>query len=245
MKREGKIHIGTSGWHYKHWKGRFYPEDIKPQAQLAYYAKLFTTVELNNSFYRLPTDDMFRNWASTVSPGFLFAVKGSRYFTHMKKLKLTKEDLKAFFYSIDGLGNKLGPILFQLPPGWKLNLERLGHFLSILPKHYKYVFEFRNPTWYTTDVYSLLKKYNCSLCWYHLAGYTSPEEITARFVYIRLHGPGDKYQGSYTTQTLKKWAKKCDVLAKQGKTVYIYFDNDEAGYAAFNALKLAELINQH
>lgn len=242
MKQKGKIYIGTSGWHYKHWLGTFYPEGVKEKTQLSYYTTQFKTVELNNSFYRLPTPETFSGWAAAVPNDFLFVVKASRFFTHMKKLNLTPAELKPFFNAVDRLGKKLGPVLFQLPPFWKVNSQRFEHFLSILPKGYKYTFEFRNDTWYTEEIYDLLRKYKCAFCWYHLAGHISPQEVTANFVYIRLHGPGEKYQGSYTTAALKSWATVCKELSNEGKTVYVYFDNDQAGYAAFNALKLAELV---
>jgi uncharacterized protein YecE (DUF72 family) len=141
------------------------------------------------------------------------------------------------------LSKKLGPILFQLPPGWKLNIERLHDFLKILPRAHRYAFEFRNPTWYVDDVYNMLTAFNCAFCIYELAGHLSPIMITADFVYIRLHGPGEKYEGSYTTQALKKWASTMRQWQQQGKDVYLYFDNDQAAYAAFNAIKIKKLMD--
>lgn len=240
--KKGKLYIGTSGWHYKHWIGTFYPGNTKASGQLNYYLKFFDTVELNNSFYRLPDAGTFKSWNEQTPKGFLFAVKGSRYITHMKKLKDPAEALNTFLSHANGLGSKLGPILFQLPPGWKVNAERLQSFTEQLPKDHRFVFEFRNETWYTKEVFDILKKHNCAHCIYELAGHTSPMEITAGFVYVRLHGPGkNKYQGSYTAAALKKWAKQCNEWQKEGKDVFIYFDNDQEGYAAFNAQKLKEL----
>lgn len=163
--------------------------------------------------------------------------------SHMKKLHVLKADINRFLNRVSKLGSKTGPILFQLPPGWKLNLERLSKFLPRLNTRYRYVFEFRNDTWYDEGVYALLQQYNCAFCIYELAGHRSPEIVTADFVYIRLHGPGAKYQGSYSRYQLKKWASKCKAWQAEGKDVYIYFDNDQAGYAAFNALKLRQLID--
>ncbi|TMI94433.1 MAG: DUF72 domain-containing protein [Bacteroidetes bacterium] len=237
--RKGKIHIGTSGWHYKHWVGTFYPDKTKDADQLAYYFSHFNTVELNNSFYHLPLPQTFTNWRKATPPKFLFAVKGSRFITHMKKLNVEKESINIFFRSVSKLKEKLGPILFQLPPKWNVNTERLKLFLKKLPKKYSYSFEFRNPDWYTEEVFSLLKKYNCAFCIYELAGHQSPKEVTADFVYIRLHGPTPaKYAGSYSDIILKEWAALCMQWQNEEKDVYVYFDNDQAGYAAFNAKTL-------
>lgn len=244
MKRKGRAHIGTSGWHYKHWAGTFYPADIKSEEQLSYYIRHFPTVEINNSFYRLLAPAVFRTWKESVPPQFIFAVKASRYITHMKKLKLDSAGLRKFFNSIKVLGDKLGPVLFQLPPGWKVNAERLASFLKALPPGYRYAFEFRNPTWYTDEVYELLSAHNCAFCIYELASHVSPLQRTADFVYLRLHGPGAKYEGSYTVRALQAWAKRIRAWREESLDVYVYFDNDQAGYAAHNAMKLSEIITQ-
>jgi uncharacterized protein YecE (DUF72 family) len=241
--RKGKIYIGTSGWHYKHWKGTFYPADIKEVDQFSFYKSCFTTVEINNSFYRLPERHTFAAWKKSAPPSFIFSVKASRFITHMKKLKVDKRSINQFFTRVDKLENKLGPVLFQLPPLWKVNTERLELFLAALPKGYRYTFEFRNHTWYTEEVYSLLRKFKAAFCIYELERHLSPMQITANFVYVRLHGPGNKYQGSYDKRTLKKWAAHCRSWQQSGKDVYIYFDNDQAGYAAFNAQTLKELLS--
>lgn len=235
---KGRIHIGTSGWHYKHWIGTFYPEGTKESEQLGYYIEHFKTVELNNSFYHLPAAETFKHWKEAVPGDFLFAVKASRYITHMKKLKDGKAAIEQFLGHADALGKKLGVVLFQLPPGWKVNVERFEDFLSQLPKGYRYVFEFRNETWYDEKIYALLRKFNCAFCIYELEHHRSPEEVTADFVYVRLHGPGAKYQGSYTARALGNWAKKCRAWQAEGRDVFVYFDNDQRGYAAFNAADL-------
>lgn len=238
-----RIYIGTSGWSYKHWKGTFYPKELKEKDQLEYYYSQFKTVELNNPFYRLPTAKTFKAWRGSVPEDFLFAVKGSRYITHMKKLKVDKATISQFVSRVSKLEEKAGPILFQLPPTWKVNTERLETFLSRLPAGYRYTIEFRNQTWYTQEVYDILHKHNAAFCIYELAGHTSPEVVTADFVYIRLHGPGAKYQGSYTTTALKRWGDKCGEWENSGKDVYVYFDNDQKGYAAFNALALNKIVD--
>jgi len=242
MRKKGSIYIGTSGWQYKHWKGTFYPADLKQDAHFPYYLKSFNTVEINNSFYHLPESSVFKKWRISTPGDFVYAVKGSRYITHMKKLKDCKDALLLFLKNSSALKEKRGPILFQLPPGWKLNIDRLKEFLQMLPKRQRFTFEFRNTTWYDERVYDLLRRFNCAFCIYELDGHRNPEVVTSDFVYIRLHGPGKKYQGSYTTETLKKWAKKIEVWRKERKDVYVYFDNDQNGYAAFNAEKLIRII---
>jgi uncharacterized protein YecE (DUF72 family) len=240
----GKIYIGTSGWSYKHWIGTFYPEEIKDSEQFSYYLRDFQTVELNSSFYHLPSKETFVNWRKKTPADFLFAVKASRFITHMKKLSGGKETIADFFRNVSGLKEKLGSILFQLPPGWKVNAERLQEFLKSLPKKYRYTFEFRNATWYTDEVFDLLKKYNCAFCIYELEHHQTPMQLTADFVYVRLHGPEGKYAGNYSESVLKKWADQCNGWKKSGKDVFVYFDNDQLGYAAFNAITLKKLVRQ-
>jgi uncharacterized protein YecE (DUF72 family) len=243
--RKGKARVGTSGWLYKHWRGTFYPKGLRTKDEFEYYSLFFDTVELINSFYRLPSREKFEHWRKKSKDGFLYIVKASRYITHMKKLKDTGEALQLFLHNCDGLENKLGPILFQLPPGWQLNLERFETFLKTLPAGYRFAFEFRNPTWYDPAVYRLLKKYKCAFCIYQLAGHMSPIEVTAGFVYLRLHGPTkNKYQGSYDFDTLGTWAKQTREWQQAGKDVFIYFDNDDSGYAAFNAQVMEMMLNK-
>jgi uncharacterized protein YecE (DUF72 family) len=240
---KSNIYIGTSGWHYKHWIGTFYPAGTKDSEQLAHYLNFFKTVELNNSFYRLPLPETFRNWRRSVPDDFVFAVKGSRFITHMKKLNVEGQNISVFFAGVNMLKEKLGPILFQLPPTWKSNTERLANFLRVLPKKHRYAFEFRNHTWYNEKVYELLRKYNCSFCIYELEHHLSPLITTADFVYVRLHGPEGKYTGSYSNAQLKRWAKRCREWSAQRKDVYVYFDNDQFGYAAFNAQTLQKFLS--
>ncbi|MCO6149655.1 DUF72 domain-containing protein [Flavobacterium sp. NRK1] len=240
----GKLYIGTSGWQYKHWRGTFYPDDIKVKDHFDYYLKHFNTVEVNASFYRIPTKETFAKWHDNVGDDFIYVIKANRYITHYNKLKDTGETLDNFLSNASELKEKLGPILFQLPPGWEVDTERLENFLNILPKDFRYVFEFRNNTWYNAEVDALLKKYNCAFCIYQLGGHLSPIKITADFVYIRLHGPKGKYKGSYTDETLNKWADNCREWLGNNNDVYVYFDNDEKGYAAFNALRLKQLLKK-
>jgi len=201
-------------------------------------------VEINSSFYRLPRKLTFEQWHDTVPSDFIFAVKASRFITHMKKLKDPETALATFVERIAGLRDKLGPILFQLPPNWRPDLERLRSFLSALPKGYRYAFEFRDPSWFHPEVYHTLAEHGAAFCVYELAGLTSPTELTADFAYLRLHGPGDAYSGCYPTETLNGWADSFLGWAEAGKDIYCYFDNDELGYAAQNAAELQELVSQ-
>jgi uncharacterized protein YecE (DUF72 family) len=236
------VHIGTSGWHYKHWCGPFYPERHPASKMLSFYYNQFDTVEINNSFYKLPAPGTFAGWRDSTPKNFCFAVKASRFLTHNKKLKDPENALQNFLPRAEELGPKLGPILFQLPPRWRVNVERLEEFLSVLPPKHRYAFEFREPSWLTERVYQVLRRFNAALCVYELAGFQSPIEITADWTYIRLHGPGGKYQGSYSHEQLQTWAERIQRWRKVLRSIYVYFDNDQAAYAVHNALQLKRLI---
>jgi uncharacterized protein YecE (DUF72 family) len=243
VKGTRRIYIGTSGWHYDHWRGPFYPSDLPQEQFLEYYRERFSSVEINSSFYRLPTRRSLAGWRDATPPFFCFAVKASRFITHMKKLKDTKRPLSAFLRQVSILEGKLGPILFQLPPRWNLNLERLQGFLGLLPAEHRFAFEFRDPRWFTEEVYDSLGKAGAAFCIYQFAGLLSPSVVTADFVYLRLHGPSPMaYRGRYSTRVLAGWAARIMAWARKGKEVYCYFDNDEAGYAAQNAEELQRMI---
>jgi uncharacterized protein YecE (DUF72 family) len=238
----GNILIGTSGWSYDHWQGPFYPPDLPVANRLRYYAEHFSSVEINNSFYHLPEKDTLRKWRDAVPDDFVFTAKGSRYITHMKKLKDPKENLSLFLDRISVLGNKLGPILFQLPPRWRFNAQRLAAFFEVLSSEFRYTFEFRDQSWLNEQTYALLAQNAAAFCIYELDGFLSPKEITADFTYVRLHGPSGPYRGSYDSRTLSSWAEDFSTWSAQVRDVYCYFDNDEAGYAARNALQLQSLL---
>jgi len=239
-----RIHIGTSGWNYKHWLGTFYPEDIKASNQLGYYASFLDAVEINNSFYALPTPERLAKWRLSTPKNFLFSVKASRYISHIKKLKGGGAITESFFSSVAMLKEKLGPILIQLPPGFEMDYPRLELFLKEVPRRFRYVFEFRNETWHDDKILALLKKFNCAYCIYELAGQPSPKEVTTDFVYVRLHCPEDKYTGNYPNEMLEHWADECRAWLARGKDVFVYFDNDQHAFAVQNAIALKRLLGQ-
>jgi uncharacterized protein YecE (DUF72 family) len=237
-------YIGTSGWHYPHWQAVFYPPGLPSGSWLDYYTRHFTTVEINASFYRLPSLATARAWRDAAPAGFTFAIKASRYITHMKKLREPRRTLRAFLAVARVLGKKCGPLLFQLPPRWRCNPARLAAFLELLPAHRECAFEFRDPSWHNPEIYALLQRHNAAFCIHELAGFESPQVLTADFAYIRLHGPAAyAYGGCYSHTALAGWADRIRGW-KQLRRVYVYFDNDEAGYAVQNALELRRLLEE-
>jgi len=236
------IRIGTSGYLYRHWVGTFYPPKTSQARMLEYYIRHFDTLELNNTFYKLPTVPAVKNWRDSTPKNFVFAVKASRFLTHNKKLEDPENALENLLPRVEQLGRKFGPVLFQLPPKWKVNVSRLDELLEILPRH-RYVFELRETSWMHPDVHRVLRRHNAAFCIYELAGYHSPLTITADFSYVRLHGPAaGKYQGSYGELRLRQWAEWIEHHARNMKAIYVYFDNDQAGYAAHNALTLRRMV---
>ncbi|MBU0579756.1 MAG: DUF72 domain-containing protein [Candidatus Margulisbacteria bacterium] len=229
-----KLHIGTSGWSYKDWQGRFYPKDLPAFKQFNYYQKHFKTVEINNTFYHLPKKITVKNWYKKAKKNFIFAIKGSRFITHIKRLKDCKKPLDVFFEVIKHFKNKKGPILWQLPPSFKRDEKRLESFIKLLPKSYKHAFEFRNPEWFRDSVYELLNKYKCAFVIYDMPGLKTPDIITADFAYIRFHGATSLYGTKYTNKFLNEWYKKIKKW-KKVKDVYIYFNNDTNAAAIENA----------
>lgn len=242
MDKQKRVHIGTSGWHYQHWKGPFYPEDLPDERLLDYYKDHFQTAEINNTFYRLPEKETFIQWRKSVPGHFIFAVKVSRYVTHLKKLKDAEQPVNTFMERAGALGEKLGPVLFQLPPHWQRNIERLKSFLKFLPGGHRYTVEFRDESWFGKETEEVLAENGVAFCIYDFNGRQSPCSVTADFIYVRLHGPDGAYQGNYDGKTLEAWARKFSAWAEEGKEIFCYFDNDERGYAAGNALELEHLI---
>ena len=237
--------IGCSGFLYDHWRGNFYPEDLSKRSWLEYYSKQFSTVELNVTFYRLPDRETFAKWYLSTPEGFIFSLKGSRFITHVKKLKDCSEPIEAFFSRASVLKEKLGVILWQFPPTFNLDVERLKEFLEALkPYGVRNTFEFRNKTWINKKVINLLQKENAALCTADFPEFLDKLPLTADFVYIRRHGKDGSYATSYSTESLKSDAKFIKAHLRQKKDVFIYFNNDAFGYAPKNAAELISLINK-
>ena len=243
-QHSSKIHIGTSGWSYRHWKENFYPPKMPSNQWLNFYATMFSTVEVNTTFYHAPLPRTVEKWLKEVPKNFQFAIKASSYITHWKRLNNCSLSLDFFYKSIQKLQPKAGPILFQLPPSFQINRERLETFIGLLKADYRYTFEFRHQTWFTDEIYKLLSKHKIALCITDLNGKLSPEEVTTDFIYLRLHGPHKAYQGSYGSTRLKAWKKKIVYWLDSRKEVYCFFDNDEKGYAIEDAKFLLELFEK-
>lgn len=240
VDRQGAVRIGTSGWHYMHWKGPFYPKDMRPGQFLACYSSRFATVEINNTFYRLPAAGTFETWREVAPPGFVYAVKASRFITHLKKLSDPPNAIRDFFARVEGLGSTLGPILFQLPPHWGFNGPRLEAFLAALPPGRRCAFEFRDPSWFTREAYDALARAGAALCIYDMNGHVSPIELTGNWTYIRFHGM--LYSGSYSAKDLAPWAALIRRYTGEGRDVYAYFNNDSLGRAPNDAVRLREMV---
>jgi uncharacterized protein YecE (DUF72 family) len=242
------IWIGTSGWIYPHWSGRFYPSGLPTREHLAYYARHFSTVELNNSFYRLPSYEQFQRWGEQVHshPGFCFAVKASRFITHLKKLQGVEEGINRLYSAAEGLGSHIGPFLYQLPPRWHVNLQRLQHFLAQLPTTYRAAFEFRDPSWLQAETLSLLRQIlaeaGCTLVVAVGGTCPTPADLppTGPFGYIRIHN-GEHGIGLAATE-LEALAGRAAIEHAGGRELFVYFNNDAEGHAIVDAQRLQALL---
>ncbi len=243
MGANGHIRIGTSGWIYRHWRGIFYPPALPTARWFAHYSKHFDTVEINNTFYRLPAPEVFTEWRRQAPPDFTYAIKASRFLTHMKKLKDPAESLERILGRARELGPHLGPVLYQLPPRWHCNVDRLREFIACLPFDLQHVFEFRDPSWYADAVRELLTGTGMGFCIHDMKGSHCPRWVTGPVVYVRFHGPtAVKYAGSYSRAHLAAWADDIRAWHAEGRRVYVYFNNDGGGHAIANARTLRELV---
>jgi len=242
MLRLPQLRIGCSGWQYKHWRGDFYPAGLPVARWFEHYAARFDNVVINNTFYRLPESITFERWAAQAPPGFLYAVKASRFLTHMKKLKDPEEPIARLFERMRPLRSHLGPVLYQLPPGWKLDRARLEHFLQALPAGIRHVVEFREPSWYADDVSALLERYGVARCLHDMQGSATGQERVGPFVYVRFHGPTGTYQGGYSRPRLERWASWLAAERRAGAEVFAYFNNDVGGHAPRDAVTLRQLL---
>lgn len=238
---KGRVFIGTSGWNYWDWKGRFYPEDLPSRDWLAFYAQELQTVEINYSFYHLPRPATFQNWAAAVPENFVFSVKASRFITHIKRLKGSRAALKKFLTNAGTLKEKLGAILFQLPPSFKARPGLLEKFLEGKDKDRRWAFEFRHDSWFIPAVYRILRKYNAALVVADSPFYPCVKEVSADFVYLRFHGSVKMFSSKYSAKELRAWAKDIKKWTRRGD-VYAYFNNDVNAAAVENARMLKEML---
>ena len=233
-----ELRVGCSGWQYRHWRGDFYPDSLATARWFAHYALAFDTVEVNNSFYRLPEAETFARWREQAPRRFLYAVKASRFLTHMKKLKDPAEPLALFFDRARHLRHTLGPVLYQLPPRWPLNLERFEAFLRALPRRYTHVVEFREPSWYDDRVFALMERHRVSLCLHDMHGSATGRTVVGPAVYVRFHFGTQKYGGGYDDRRLDEWADWLAARSREGRDIYAYFNNDTGGHAPRDAVRL-------
>lgn len=232
--------IGTSGWNYKHWRDVFYPPKLSASKWLAFYSQHFETVELNATFYRLPKPETFEKWYEKTPDFFIWSVKASKYITHTKRLKDCEEPVHRFYGVAGLLKDKLGPLLLQLPPNMAFEEDRFIGFCKNLDPSFKHVLEIRHPSWVDPIVFNILQEHNIAFCLSDTAGrYPYHEEITADFIYIRLHGSRKLYQSEYSEDELKEWGRKIRTWNRQ---TYVYFDNDFEGFAVQNAQRLKDIL---
>lgn len=235
--------VGCSGFSYKHWKKVFYPADLPQKKWLEFYSRAFSSVELNVTFYHLPTQSAFLAWHQETPAKFVFAVKGSRFITHVKRLLDPGEPLTRFFEGATLLKEKLGPVLWQFPPAFRLNRERFASFLALLGKYpVRHTFEFRHESWIVPDIIDLCRENNMGLCMADSPPFVDDLPVTADFVYLRRHGHGARYSGRYSKAQLEQDADRIRKYRKQGKDVFIYFNNDAYGYAPMNAAELIDIL---
>jgi uncharacterized protein YecE (DUF72 family) len=219
----------------------FYPTDLRQGDWFTFYAQAFDTVEINNTFYRLPEASTFDAWLRRAPPGFIYAVKANRLLTHLKKLKDPRLSLDLFFDRARGLGGALGPVLYQLPPHWRLNLERFEEFLAALPQGWRHVVEFRDQSWLVDDVFRLMECRQVAHCIHDMTPLRVPPRVTAPFVYLRLHG-NLSHAGDYEESQLQTWGRSVVTWRQQGLDVFVYFNNDIGGFAVKNALRLRAIV---
>jgi uncharacterized protein YecE (DUF72 family) len=238
-----QIRIGCSGWQYRHWRADLYPAELPASRWFAHYATRFDTVEINNSFYRLPPPETFAKWREQAPTRFLYAVKASRFLTHMKKLKDPEDPLSRFFQSARQLGPRLGPVLYQLPPGWRVDLDRFEVFLRALPKGHRHTIEFRDTSWYNPRVFALMQNYSVALCLHDMQGSATDRLAVGPFIYVRFHHGTTKYGGRYSDDRLDDWADWLTQRIADGMDVFAYFNNDTGGHAPRDAARLRDRLH--
>ena len=239
-----RIRIGCSGWNYKHWRELFYPKGLPARCWFAFYAEHFDTVEINNSFYMLPKAETFDKWREQAPPGFCYAVKANRFLTQAKKLKDCEEPLQRMMTPFRALGDRLGPILYQLPPRFRINLDRLERFLALVPKDVSNVFEFRDSSWYVAETFAMLDRHGAGFCVHDMAGSASERLAVGPIAYVRFHGAGAKYWGRYPDEVLLGWTDWIVDQARSGRPAWCYFNNDIDAHAIHDAQTLKAMVAQ-
>jgi uncharacterized protein YecE (DUF72 family) len=250
------LRVGCSGWNYKHWRGPVYPAEVPARLWFARYAAMFDTVEVNNTFYKLPEAATFASWRERAPDNFVFAIKASRFLTHLKRLKEPEEPVARLFEHARELGEKFGPILYQLPGNFHRDLQRLEELLAILPRtlgeiggapreqRLQHTIEFRHPSWYVDETYAVLNAHGAALCIHDKAGSAITSPIDGPFVYVRFHGPSGRYFGRYERRRIDDWAGRLAEQWRGGRDVYAYFNNDPEGMAVFNAQELRDELDR-
>lgn len=245
-----RLLIGTSGWTYSSWKGVFYPSDLPSRHYLEFYAREFPSTEVNYSFYHLPRPSTYEKWAAQVPDEFIFALKASRFITHIKRLVDVEEAWATFVQNALVLGSHLGPILLQFPPSFRCDRRKLAAFLGSAqwpaPKSQpvQLAFEFRHESWFSEQTYALLSRHNAALCIADSPRYPRKDLLTADFVYLRFHGRTDLFASKYTESELADEAKRIRRYLRDGRDVYVYFNNDALGHAVANARTLIHLVGE-
>jgi uncharacterized protein YecE (DUF72 family) len=234
--------VGCSGWQYRHWRGLFYPPGLPQREWLSHYASRFNTVEINSTFYGLPSEESVSRWGQMVGDDFIFTVKGGRLITHTRRLATVDAEVDRFCQRMRLLQHKLGPVLWQLPPSLQRDDRRLEGFLGTLAPDVQHVVEFRHISWWHPEVYGLLKAFRVAICCLDMPGLTSPAVCTADCVYVRFHGREHLYNGSYDVPTLNEWATTLVGMLPVGGRAYAYFNNDAHAYATENALTFAHML---
>jgi uncharacterized protein YecE (DUF72 family) len=238
-----RVLIGTSGWHYDSWRGPFFPKGLPLKRQLEFYAGQFSTTELNGVFYRTPAPEAVKRWREQTGGDFVFAWKASKFITHWKRLSENSvNSLELLESRLSLLGQKAGPILFQLPPNFQADAYRLASFFKLLSNKRRYSFEFRHPSWYEPAIFRLLREQNISLCISDHHDAPTPWKRTADFVYVRGHGPKGRYKDHYGDATLANWSRRIRSWKRQGCDVFVYFDNDQKSAAPADAKRLIDLM---
>jgi len=240
------IYVGTSGYSYQHWKSRFYPPQFPASKWLQFYSQHFNIVELNITFYRLPAKKAFQSWYLKTAKNFKFVIKGSRFITHIKRLKECRGPLRLFFNRAEALKEKLACVLWQLPPSLKCDLERLDKFIKILKNRYsscRHSFEFREKSWFNPQTYNILNKNDINLCIADAPNFRTPVELTSSFIYLRFHGGKILYGSQYSDKELKNWAQNAKKWLKKKPLLFAFFNNDAYAFAVKNALKFKELLD--